>query len=141
MNDTALGQLCLQVHRALAPAFDAAVLGAEAEAIARRTPGVRGFGMDEAEDEGGYVNLVFACESPADAWPALRDALFALPASGPWLPAASIAVATGEQGWDDPVLLHHHDPAVAPGRVGEDDDEAADEEGGDEGEGAAPGRA
>lgn len=117
--DTPLGQICIQVHPARAPGLDVTRLAEACEAAARRTPGVRGFGVNEGEDEGAYVNLVFAAEDPLQVWLPLWAALLALAEFGALLPDCCLGVCTGEQGWDDYRLLHHFDPDVALGESGD----------------------
>lgn len=119
-DETPLGQICLQVHPGRAPGLDVARLAEACEVVARRTPGIRGFGVSEGEDEGAYVNLVFAAEDPSQAWPPLWAALRALAEFGALLPPCCLAMCTGEQGWDDYRLLHHFDPDVALGEPGDD---------------------
>lgn len=118
--ETPQGQICLQVHPGRAPGLDVTRLAEACEAVARRTLGIRGFGVSEGEDGGVYVNLVFAAEDPLQAWPPLWSALQALPGFGALLPGCCLAVCTGEQGWDDYRLLHHFDPDVALGVPGDD---------------------
>jgi hypothetical protein len=121
-DDTpALGQICLQLHPDLAPGLDLAALEARCEAVARATPGVRGFGMSEGEDDGAFVNFVFAAEDPAAAWPRLSEALFDEAYGGATLRDACLCLCTGDDGWNDARLLHHYDP-----EVGGDDDAGAD---------------
>lgn len=125
-DDARLGQLWLQIHRERAPAFELAVLAATAESVARATPGLRGFGASESEDEGGYANLVFAAQSPREAWPALRDALFSAPGLS-WLADASVCLGCQAGDWDEGELLHHFDPArLQAAKAGGDDGLDAD---------------
>ena len=115
MNDapSALAQICIQVHSALAPGLDMDRLAKVAEQLARSTEGVRGFEVVSGEDEGAlFVNIVMACEDPILSWQRLRPALLESPEFGAPLKAASLWLCTGEEGWDDYLLLYHYDPAV-----------------------------
>lgn len=134
LSTPSLGQLCLQVHPARAPGLDLAAFSVAAEAVARRTPGVRGFGLTTSEEEGGYANLVFACESPEAAWPVLRESLFALPEAGPGLADACIVLCTGASGWDDGRVLHHFDAAQVGASLAPSPDEDDEDDG--DGDGA-----
>lgn len=117
-----LGQLCLQVHLGRAPGLAVDRLQPECEAIARRTTGIRGIGFTEGEDDGGYLNIVFASEDPEAVWPALHAALAASPAFGGMLDSACICLCTGDDGWNDCRVLHHFDPAMQDDAAGEDGD-------------------
>ena len=112
MTELSLGQICLQVHPGRAPALDIDRLAKECEVIARRTQGVRGLGVSQGDDDGAYLNLVFATADPATSWPTLREALLASTEFGAALMASSICMCTGESGWDDYLLLYHFDPTV-----------------------------
>jgi len=110
--EPSLGQICLQVHPGRAPALDVGRLATECEVIARRTEGVRGLGVSEGDDDGAYLNIVFATVDTATSWPRLREALLASTEFGAALMASSICMCTGEGGWDDYLLLYHFDPTV-----------------------------
>lgn len=119
MNDTTmstpqreLGQICLQLHPHLAPSLDLDQLAKACEAIARGTEGVRGFGVTQGDDEGPYLNFLFAAEEPAAAWARLRPQLFTDSPQGAALHDACMVMCTGANGWDDYLLLHHFDPNV-----------------------------
>lgn len=122
--ETPLGQICLQFHPGRAPGVDVARLAKACEAVARRTPGLRGFGVtegrEEGDDDGAYVNLVFAAEDPAQSWPPLWAGLCALADHGAALQQACLCMCTGASGWDDYRLLYHFDPDVPLGEPGDD---------------------
>jgi hypothetical protein len=107
-----LGQLCLQVHPARAPRLNVTQLKLAADSLARSVPGVRGIGFTEGEDDGSYLNIVFATREPQRSWPTIREGLLESAAFGPQLKAASMAMCTGTEGWDDYLLLYHYDPSV-----------------------------
>jgi hypothetical protein len=107
-----LDQLCIQVHLGRAPGLDTARLAEVAEAIARRTPGSRGFDVSRGEEEGAYLNLLFPTESLPDAWRQLHAELLEGAEFGDVLWGASMCICTGAQGWDDYRVLHHFDPTV-----------------------------
>ena len=109
---TDLGQICIQIHPSRAPGLDIDRLAQATEAIARATEGIRGFELVAGEDEGAFVNVVMASEDPLVSWQRLRPALLESPEFGVVLKAASLWLCTGEEGWDDCLLLYHYDPAV-----------------------------
>ncbi|MFG6429834.1 hypothetical protein [Roseateles sp. LYH14W] len=110
MSATDLDQICIQVQLSRAPGLDAARLGAVSETIARRTGGCRGFEMAQGDDDGAYLNLLFATESLRETWHGLREELLGSDEFGEALRTACICVCTGSEGWDDYLLLHHFDP-------------------------------
>lgn len=118
-SDDDLGQLCIQVQPDRAPDLDLDALKLIADALARSTPGVRGIGFTEGDEAGRFLNIVLAASDPVSAWRALRPGLFGHAAVGPSLEGACLAVCTGADGWNDPRLLHHFDPAVAPDPEGD----------------------
>jgi hypothetical protein len=107
-----IGQLCLQVHSARAPGLNVTELKEAADLLARSVPGVLGIGFTEGEDDGAYLNIVFAAREPQRSWPPIREGLLESAAFGLQLKAASIAMCTGTEGWDDYLLLYHYDPSV-----------------------------
>lgn len=105
-----IGQLCLQIHPGRAPGLDIEPIASACREWATRTQGVRGIAVTDGEDEGSYVNIVFAADDPVSAWQSLRPLLFT-PANAA-LSGASLCMCTGDEGWDDYRLLHHFDPSV-----------------------------
>ena len=102
----------MQVHPTLAPGLEMDRLAQAAEKAARSTEGIRGFEVVSGEDEGAFVNIVMASEDPILSWQRLRPALLESPEFGAALKAASLWLCTGEEGWDDYLLLYHYDPAM-----------------------------
>ncbi len=124
-TDDPLAQLCLQVHLDRAPQLDVPRLHEACEAWARRTPGVRGIGVSTGEEDGRFVNIVFATEDPIAAWQALRPAILESVEFGGTLQPASLCLCTGEQGWDDCRVLYHFNRAVDVD--GQDSEDAGDD--------------
>jgi hypothetical protein len=114
MSDTqeGLGQLCLQVHPDRVPGLNVPSLKEAADLLARSAPGVRGVGFSEGEDNGAYLNIVFATKDPLHSWKTIREDLMESAAFGSQLKAASMAMCTGAEGWNDYLLLYHYDPSV-----------------------------
>jgi hypothetical protein len=112
MQSQQAGQVRVQVHSDKVPSLDTALLKAECEAVAKATQGILGFRSEEGEDQGRYLNLVFGSNSPLTVWPAIRAALYESVRFGAELKSASMALCTGEDGWNDYRLLYHFDPSV-----------------------------
>jgi hypothetical protein len=106
------GQLCVQVHPARAPELNIAAPKEAADSLARSTQGVQGIGFTEGEDDGEYLNIVFASPEPLLPWRQIRAGLFESPAFGSLLKKSSMAMCTGADGWNDYMLLYHYDPEV-----------------------------
>lgn len=107
-----LGQVCIQVHPGRAPALSISRLKEECEVVAKRTEGIRGIGVTEGEDDGPYLNIIFATEKPMDSWHKLRTALLESTEFGTHLKASCMCMCTGEDGWNGHLLLYHFDPKV-----------------------------
>jgi hypothetical protein len=107
-----LGQICIQVQLQRVQALDVSALRQECNAIARTTEGIRGIGFTEGEDEGPYLNIVFATEDPSSSWETLRALLLESARFGDDLKGSCICMCTGQDGWNDYLLLHHFDPEV-----------------------------
>jgi hypothetical protein len=100
-----LGQICLQLHPHLATGLDLDQLAKAFEAIARATEGVRGFGVTQGDDDGPYLNIVFAADEPVAAGRGCSRSCSRSPPSGAALRAACMVMCTGANGWDDYLLL------------------------------------
>jgi hypothetical protein len=112
MQSQQSGQVRVQVHPDKVPCLDTARLIAECEAVAKATQGILGFHSEAGEDQGSYLNLVFGSDSPLTVWPAIRGSLYESAHFGSELQSASMALCTGEDGWNDYRLLYHFDPSV-----------------------------
>jgi hypothetical protein len=108
-----LGQICVQVHPARAPGLSTPELKAAAELLAKSAPDVRGIGFSDGEDEGPYLNIIFASVDPRNSWLSIREGLLESPTFGPQLKSAAMAMCTGVDGWNDYILLYHYDPSVS----------------------------
>jgi hypothetical protein len=107
-----LGRICIQVHLGRAPALDVARLAEVCEGVARRTSGIRGINISEGEEDGAFVNILFAAMDPLASWPALKEALLESAEFGEALKVSCMCVCTGDDGWDDYLLLYHFDPTI-----------------------------
>jgi hypothetical protein len=111
-QDPIIGQLCIQVHLARSPKLNSDRLKNACEVIAKSTPGIRGIGINEGEEDGPYLNIVLAADAPEEVCPGIRLALLESADFGRDLKASCMCVCTGQNGWDDYLLLYHFDPGV-----------------------------
>jgi hypothetical protein len=84
--------------------LDELVARAAADVVSRET------GLDEGV---AYANALLATDDLSAVWSSVAAQLRSL-----GLERAAIVVCEGEQGWDDYLLLHHHDPAEPVDRLG-----------------------
>jgi hypothetical protein len=112
MNSSSAGQVRLQVHTDAVPGEALASLRAECESLAMRLSGALGVRFGEGEDEANYRNIVFGSYAPQELWPYIKAALYQSAVHGKVLQASSMALRTGEDGWNDYVVLYHFDPNV-----------------------------
>ena len=61
------------------------------------------------DDDGLYVNYDFRTRDLPRLWEVLQSQVFLDTTQGPRLAQASIVTCEGNRGWDDYLLLHHHD--------------------------------
>ncbi|GAB3267873.1 hypothetical protein [Chitinimonas naiadis] len=101
--------LCIQIQPDRIADFDQAAVLAVCEQMRAHKPLIAGFQWDEGDDEGPYINLLFETEQPAEVWPILQAAFYAPGALGDAIRATSMAMCTGEEGWEDYLLLYHYD--------------------------------
>ncbi|MCP5283777.1 MAG: hypothetical protein H6933_02645 [Burkholderiaceae bacterium] len=117
MKERLAGELRLQIHTDEVSSQAIAALRTECEALAPRLAGALDLRFEEGEDEGKYLNIVFDSHSPQDLWPEIKAALYLSAAHGPTLRTKSMALRTGEDGWNDYVLLYHYDSTVPVERL------------------------
>ena len=112
MNSLSAGQVRLQVHTDAIPSEALASLRRECESLAASLIGSLGVHFEKGEDEGKYLNIVFGSHAPQNLWPHIKAALYNSALHGKVLHSQSMALRTGEDGWNDYVLLYHFDPHV-----------------------------
>ena len=112
MKIQSVGQVQLQVHTDAIDSETMYSLTRECERLAASLDGALEVRFEEGDDEGKYLNIVFDSHSPQELWPRINAALFLSQIYGPALQANSMALRTGEDGWNDYILLFHFDPSV-----------------------------
>jgi hypothetical protein len=65
--------------------------------------------VDEGYDAGRYINVTFGSENVRELWDKLRNEID----GNLTLARYAIVCCEGEDGWNDYLLLHHFDPAIA----------------------------
>jgi len=68
--------------------------------------------VDEGEDNGRYMNLAFKTSDRAKLWHLIEEKLYEHQQLGAPLRRASMTLCTGQDGWDDYLLLYHFDPQI-----------------------------
>ena len=81
------------------------------EAIARQSD-VKRHLFDAGNDEGEFLNYTFGVEDLGKLWTRVRKDLYNDMELGLHMRRASMAMCTGQNGWDDYRLLFHYDPSV-----------------------------
>lgn len=94
-------RLCLQIQPDLAPALDL-------EAALARLQSLVAGQVTRGDDDGSYVNIVFADVDLPPLWEHIRATIDA----DPDLAACMIATCEGDWAWSDFRILHHFDPEV-----------------------------
>lgn len=112
-------ELHIQVHPDIAPELDLLLLRAEVEAMASTEPAVLRFKIDAGEDEGRYLNLAFKTSDRAALWRAVEARLYEHPQLGSALRLSSMTLCTGDEGWDDYLVLWHFNPEFEPDAIDE----------------------
>ena len=105
-------ELLIQVQPDRAPSLDVSLLEREFNAFAVATPCVTKFKTEQGDDGGRYINLHMKTGDLATLWKAVQPALYGHPILGAPLLQSSMAICTGEAGWDDYLVLHHYDESV-----------------------------
>ena len=112
MSSASPGQIRIQVHTDAIPLQQLVSLKSECENLAEKLVGALAVRFEDGEDEGKYLNIIFGTWACEDLWPQIDAALYQSVAHGPTLRAQSMALCTGNDGWNDYVLLYHFDPGV-----------------------------
>ena len=114
-----LAELHVQVQPALAPALDLDLLRATFDAIGKTEPSVLRSKIEDGDDDGPYLNLMFKTSDLAQLWQVVQRELYGHPSFGELLRSSSMTLCTGDTGWDDYLLLHHFNPAFELDTMGD----------------------
>ena len=104
-----MADICVQIQPGRLASFDESCVEAlcSAPAIAGL---VQAVSKSEGTDQGRYINVSFTAADPKAFWEALREHLVRLGLQG-----ACIVTCTGQDGWNDYLLLHHFEPEYRTG--------------------------
>ena len=106
-------KICVQLQPHRAPELSLKEIRSVLESIGATPRLVQGHRVDEGEENGPYLNFIFETPDLDELWGLIEDQIFREPLWGRLARKASIVTCEGEQGWDDRLILHHFDPAVA----------------------------
>lgn len=101
--------VCIQIQPDLIPNFDDADVLALCDSLKAHRDIIDAFQAESGEDDGPYLNLMFETSQPAKVWALLQTTFYPANPQGDAMRAGSMAMCTGEEGWDDFLLLHHFD--------------------------------
>jgi hypothetical protein len=111
--------ICIQVQLSRLKHLEEQELEATCRVLAAGTNGVKELQVVRGHGLKSYLNVNFLSDKPLTVWPEIWSALYVRSSFATELRGASIAVATGESGWNDYLLLHHFDPKVELDRASE----------------------
>jgi hypothetical protein len=104
--------LSIQIQPERAPGLNMEEVQAAFETIAEVTSLVRHHQFDDGFDKTRYFNFTFGTEDLKGLWAVIQSTVYGNPALAEPVAKSSIVVCTGENGWDDYLLLFHFDPKV-----------------------------
>jgi hypothetical protein len=102
--------LHIQVQPGLADSLDTIRLRREFQAIATDNPLVTGHRSRNGTEDGEYYNFDFDTSSPSELWIQIQSMIYDASEFGQSVRNSSMAICTGQHGWEDYLLIHHWDP-------------------------------
>lgn len=100
----------VQVQPGLSPTIDMEQVTLAFAAVASIPGLVESHSVDHGEDRGSWFNFCFGTTHPLQLWETIRTKMSEEGPFGQKLRESSIVICTGENGWDDYLLLFHFDP-------------------------------
>lgn len=101
--------LHIQVQPGLVESLDVVGLRRAFQDLAADNPIVSGHRFRNGKDNGDYYNFDFDTPRPAELWDQIRSRVFSNAEFTDTFQRASMAICTGNHGWDDYLLIHHWD--------------------------------
>lgn len=102
--------LHIQVQPRLVESLDVLGLHRAFQAFASQNSLVLAHRFKSGNDNGEYINFDFDTLRPAELWDQICSTVFDAAGFASTFSQASIAICTGQNGWDDYLLIHHWDP-------------------------------
>ena len=101
--------LHIQIQPGLVESLDVVGLRRALQTLATNNPIVTDHRFGNGNDNGEYYNFDFDTPRPAELWDQIRKTVFADAAFSDAFTQGSMAICTGQNGWDDYLLIHHWD--------------------------------
>ena len=103
-------ELRIQIHPDVVPELDLTLLRELFEHLGNTEATALRYRWEEGDDNGKFVNLAFKTSDRSALWAVVEAELYGHPVLGDLLGKASMALCTGDNGWDDYLLLYHFNP-------------------------------
>jgi hypothetical protein len=104
--------ISVQVQPEKSPGINIARLTDLFNELVGRVDLVRHHAFDSGDDGGAYFNFTFGTEHPGELWCTMFELIYEAPEHKVHMACASMAMCSGEFGWDTYVQLFHWDPLV-----------------------------
>ncbi|NII10134.1 hypothetical protein [Oleiagrimonas sp. C23AA] len=104
--------LSVQIQPERSPGIDVERISELFQELADRDDLVLRHSFDNGQDNGAYFNFTFGTERPAELWFAMQELIFLAQEHQSHMAAASMAMCSGEAGWDQYAQLYHWNPEV-----------------------------
>ena len=104
--------LSIQIQPDRSPGIDMDRLAQEFLAISEITALVRHHAFDSGNDNGRYFNYTFGTLDAPALWQTIQERIYHSTELGPHMSCASMAMCSGEAGWENYSQLFHYDPTV-----------------------------
>jgi hypothetical protein len=108
-----MAKICIQVQPHRSPELSVKEIRSALESIGATPRLVQRHWVEEGEENGPFFNFTFETPDLGELWRLIEDEIFFGPLWGRLARKASIVTCEGKEGWDDYLILHHYDPAVA----------------------------
>jgi hypothetical protein len=102
-------QFQIQIHPARVPQLEVSIVLEECALLAATESLITSYTAEEGEDDGCYVNIDLQTTDRSRLWDLVKTKLYGNAKFGAALAASSMTICTGDDGWDDYMLLHHYD--------------------------------
>ncbi|QZA76928.1 hypothetical protein K4H28_11455 [Deefgea tanakiae] len=103
--------LLIQLQPHLVPTMDEAKARAALAAFAEQAL-VIGHRVTEGNENGAFINFEYKTNDLAALWHECKERIYQNSLLAFQLQRATMAIAQGDDGWEDCLLLHHFDPAT-----------------------------